>query len=163
MTLRVFFRAAVMLMIGGCATQDGAEATADKADETILGTAACFYQRQVSDFRALDRSNLIVYAPTKSNAYQVIISPPSMSLRSADAIAFKSRSSRVCGYAGERVLLDGRGSGREFSIVSVYRLDEMAHDALLAQYGIGKPDMEPEETTGAEIERDIQTDNDAEK
>jgi len=148
--------------MGGCATKDGAEVAGEKAEEKVVGTAACFYQRTVSNFRALDRSTLIVYAPTRSNAYQVVISPPTTSLRSADAIAFKSRSNRICGYAGERILLDDAGMGREFAIVSVYRLDATTLDALLAQYGIGKPDMEPETTEGAEIEREIETDEQAE-
>lgn len=155
----------LLLAVTGCATRESADPAAEGADEKLAGAPACFYRRQVSDFRPLDRSNLVVYAPTRSNAYHVQISPPSTSLRWADAIAFKSRSSRICGYAGERVLLDGSATAREFSVVSVHRLDETAYDSLLARYGIGEAavELEPAETTGAEIEREFDADDQPEE
>jgi hypothetical protein len=150
----------MIIALTGCATRDEAAVETAAEDERVTGTPACFYRRQVSDFRALDRANLIVYAPTKSNAYHVRISPPTTSLKWADTIAFQSRSGRICGYAGERLLLDGAGAARGFSVAGVYRLDETTHDELLVQYGLGKgaTGLEPAETAGAEIERDIESD-----
>ena len=148
----------VSLLLIGCATNIGADQSEDRADEEATGVAGCFYRRQVADFRPLARGNMIVYAPTKSHAFHVRISPPSTSLRWAESIAFRSRHSRICGYAGDRILIDNGGSAQYYSVVSVYRLDELAHESLLAQYGKGVPGagLEPEETTGAEIERDIE-------
>lgn len=153
-----------MLLASGCTTGGSREASQREASREPAGKSACFYRRQVSDFRVLDRTNLIVYAPSKSNAYQVRISPPSTELKFANAIAFSSRSNRICGYAGDRIILGSGSSPREYSVSGVYRLDEVGLQRLLEQHGIGKPGqpLEPEETEGAEIERDIDPEDDSE-
>ena len=120
---------------------------------------ACFSARQVSDFRVLDRSSLIVYAPSRNNAYHVRISPPSIELRNANALGFSSRNSRICGYAGEALRLD-RNDRFSYSIVSVRRLDEVALQGLLDTSGEGTVPA-PEDAEGAEIERDIDDDTDS--
>ena len=146
-----------VILAGGCTAGGSAGDSQRAASREPAGTSACFYRRQVSDFRVLDRSTLIVYAPSKSHAYQVRISPPSTEIKFADAIAFSSRSNRICGYAGDRIIVGSGSSPREYSVSGVYRLDEVGLQRLLEQYGIGKPGdpLEPEETEGAEIERDI--------
>lgn len=146
-----------VILAGGCTVGTSREDSQRAAAREPAGTSACFYRRQVSDFRVLDRSNLIVYAPSKSNAYQVQISPSSTELKFADAIAFSSRRNRICGYAGDRLIIGSGPSPREYSVSGVYRLDEVGLQRLLELHGIGKPGepLEPEETEGAEIERDI--------
>ena len=131
----------------------------DGDDESALvdGAQACFYTRQASDFRALDRSNLIVYAPNRSWPYRVRISPPSNDLRSAETLAFSGRSNRICGHAGESVLIGRSGTGRQHSIIDVSRLDEDELQALLEQYdrGNGAKIVEPEIPDGSEFEREL--------
>jgi hypothetical protein len=105
----------------------------------------------------LDPSNLIVYAPSRQTAYHVQISPPASGLRWVDSLAFVGRSSRICGYAGEQLLIPaGRGTER-FSIVGVSRLDQAGLDALLT--AAGRPagaGAEPEPAAGDEINRDLE-------
>jgi len=91
----------------------------------------CFYNRSVSSWTVLDRTRLIVYEGSKRRAFLVEISPPSFSLRSASEIAFVSNNSRVCGRAGERVLIDDSPSSGSF-IVAITRLDEARRDQFLA-------------------------------
>ncbi len=162
---RVVVMTLVAATLAACAAGGGAGDTQPQVSREPAGTSACFYRRQVSDFRALDRSNLIVYAPSKSNAYQVQISPPSTDLRFANAIAFSSRSSRICGYAGERIILGSGPSPREYSVIGVYRLDDVGLQRLLETYGIGQAaePLEPEETEGAEIERDLDSAEDTDE
>ena len=123
----------------------------------VAGRPTCFQARQVSDFRPLDRSSLIVYAPSRNNAYHVRISPPSIELRSANAIGFVSRSNRICGYAGDSLRID-RNDRFRYSVVSVRRLDDVALEALLGAGGGDEADTGPQDTAGAEIERDIDDD-----
>ena len=95
--------------------------------------ADCFYKRAANNWTVLDRTRFIVYESGKRRPFLVEISPPSFELRSAQTIAFVSNNSRVCGHAGERVIV-GRGRGHEqrFQIVSIVRLDEARRDELLA-------------------------------
>jgi hypothetical protein len=95
------------------------------------GSDGCFFVRDVQDFRALDQSNLIVYAPTKAQPYHVRINPPAPELRSADRIAFTSRNSRICGYAGDALIIDSAGSPRRNSVLAVSRLDAAGLQRLL--------------------------------
>ena len=139
----------------GCAG-NSVEPDAPEA-EIVSGQAACFRIDQVTGFRALDRSNLIVYAPTRSSAYHVQIRPPAREINFADRIAFDTRTTRICGYAGESVIFDSGGMGRHYFVTSVRRVDAEDIRSLADQFS-GDIEVEPSDDSGAEIERDIDED-----
>jgi len=145
----------------GCAPSTEGSRAGSLPSPADTGTAACFYAGQVSDFTVLDRSNLIVYAPSKQSAYHVRISPPAIGLRSADRLSFGRSDARICGYAGERLIVpDGRG-GERYSIVGVARLTQAGLEALLfaagRSAGPGPADAaEPEPAGGADIQRELE-------
>jgi hypothetical protein len=115
--------------------------------------AACFYPRQVLNFRVLDRSNLIVYAPNDRNAYHVQVSPPSTDLRFADSLAFIPSNERICGYAGERMIIGSSTAGPVAAIIAVSRLSPESLESLRADSaGAATPAVEPMPGPGAEIE-----------
>lgn len=152
--MRRFAAPAVLLILasGGCAapTEEG-ETT--PAEPSLRGKNACFYRRQVQDFDTLGRDTLVVYAPSRRNAYLVKISPPSAQLRFADAIAFESRAPQICGRAGERLRV-GTGALNLYSVMDVRRLPEDQLADILDSYGQGEggDDIQPETSTEAEIE-----------
>jgi hypothetical protein len=135
------------------------EGTNEGMDEVQGGESkqACFYARDASNFDVLDRSNFVVYAPTKSHAFHVRIAPPASELRFANGLAFEGRSNRICGYAGETVAFGGSGMGRRYSITNVRRLDAAALEYLLDTYpsGDSKKLPEPKDSEGADVERDL--------
>jgi hypothetical protein len=133
--------------------------TQTDADELAFasGSQACFRPSQVTGFRALDRTNLIVYAPTKSSAYHVRIRPPARQLMFANAIAFDARGSRICGHAGEGIAFESSDMPRKYFVTDVYQLDAEAAQNLIDQFG-EELTIEPQNTSGAEIERDIEHD-----
>ena len=59
----------------------------------------------IRDYRVLDRSNLIVYGRPKSRSYLLKISPQNLDNISLDMISFKSWSGRVCGFAGDELII----------------------------------------------------------
>lgn len=123
-----------------------------------FGTPDCFLRRAASDFQVLDDRNVIVFAPGRADAYHVQVSLPLTDLRFADTLAFESRSSRICGYAGDELVVASTGSSlRRASVTGVYRLEPAALDGLLARFGRGRPAAKPEPRAGegAEIERDV--------
>lgn len=138
----------LVLTVGACTGADQARQPSG-VDAPPIGQSACFYGRQVQGFRVLDRSSLIVFAPTQRHAYRVEISPPTAELRFVDTIGFESSSSQVCGRAGDRLLL-GTSSIHRYPVIDVQRLTA----AQLEAHG---PDgeasgLEPEPGIEADIE-----------
>jgi hypothetical protein len=128
-----------------------------------FGTAGCFLRRLVQDFEVLDDRNLIVFAPGRSDAYHVQVSPPDEQLRFTQLLAFESRDSRVCGYAGDSLTIaDGAAGPRRLSVIGSYRLDPAALQGLEARFGIASAPAsgpgQPQPGGGAEIERDLGSD-----
>ena len=76
----------------------------------------------LSNWDALNREYLIVYAPSKNRPFLVQIAPPSVELRNAITLGFGGRD-RICGKAGEHLQI-GAGMGRRYSIMDVKRLDK---------------------------------------
>jgi hypothetical protein len=139
----------------GCASN---RADTDKdAAPLASGQEACFQATQVTGFRPLDRSNLIVYAPTKSRAYHVRIRPPARELSFTSRIAFDGQGTRICGHAGDGVIFDTDSMARKYFVTAVYRLDAEGAQSLIDEYSeeliIDSPD-----DPGAEIDRDIEDD-----
>ena len=151
----------LVLPLGACLTQkaatQGAKRPAVHGGE--FGEAACFRRRAAEDFRVLDDRNLIVFAPGRKEAYHVQTGPPGTGLRLASRLAFDSRSSMVCGYAGDSLLVEAPGGGFDrMPITGVYWLDEMALSGLEARFSGehgGSHSSQPQEGLGAEIERRI--------
>ncbi len=152
---------ALALVLSACtAGQTGRETPSRPTVQAgEFGTADCFLRRTVQDFEVLDDRNLIVFAPGKSEAYHIQVSMPATELRFASVLAFESRSSRICGYAGDSLLIGDAGPGlRRLPVAGVYRLDEVALEGLQARFGRGAGragSQAPQPGGGATIERDL--------
>jgi hypothetical protein len=145
---------AVCLLAGCSATNDEtASAKEPIPPPSATGTSACFYPRQVQNFVALDRSNLIVFAPNAANAYHVRITPPSTQLEFAEGLAFLPPSGRVCGYAGERLIVGIGPAAERVAVIDVSRLAPGGLEALQAgRTGATAPAARPQPGPGADIE-----------
>jgi hypothetical protein len=141
---------AVACPAGVCSAE---ESEADEDTAALAARRGCFYTREAQDFQVLDRSTLIVYAPTRRSPYLVRISPPASALRVSDALLFDSRSNRICGRAGDSLTL-ASDSRRRYSIVDVRRLEPGQLDRIVggaAPAGAGGT-LEPSPDTAADIE-----------
>jgi hypothetical protein len=147
MTARLSAVVALALLLPACAS----DTARDAPDDEMAGTPGCFNIRDVQNFRVIDRSRLIVFAPNDSRAFQVRISPPSSELRGAPGIAFESRSGRICGRAGESIYFDGPG-GTRYSVTDVRRLDQAPPKLPSGGDGPEAAGLEPEPESAAEIE-----------
>ncbi len=116
--------------------------------------AGCFYARDVSNWVEVNRTQLIIYAPSKSRAYLLTIAPPSTSLRFNSTIAFAGHD-RICGRPGERLVL-GSGLDRRHMVMDVRRLDKDTLAAYDATREARDKDVKPAESPGAEVETDIE-------
>jgi hypothetical protein len=150
-------------LVPACGSQEsGTRTPRPSVKPGEFGTAGCFFRRQAQDFQVLDDRNLIVYAPGKSNAYHVQISPPAPELRFTNALAFESRNTQICGYAGDDLLLADGPASRQYSITGVWRLDEAALQGLKARFNLDTTPAQPEAqpVEGAEIERELGSNGD---
>jgi len=158
MVMRAAWLGVAVLMLAACAGKQMETNSDDNEASGQSGQRACFRPGQVSGFKTLDRTNLIVYAPSKSSAYHVRISPPARELRYANTIAFDSGETRICGYAGEGVFFESGGMARKYFVTDVYQLDAEAAQNLITELS-GEVEIEPQNTLEAEIERDIEQGN----
>ena len=132
---------------------------------TMMEGSSCFNSRDIEDYMVLDRSNLIVYGRPSSRAYHIEISPPATSIRGSDMISFASWSGRICGFAGDDLLIPNSIYNERHSIISVKRLDETAQYNLLIRFGKAEPviEVQPEDDSSPEIKRELGEDEDQDK
>ena len=132
---------------------------------TVMEGSSCFNQRDISEYTVLDRGNLIVYGRPRSRSYHIQISPPTSSIRGSDSIGFKSLSGRICGFAGDKLIIPNSIFQESYSIITVKQLNETAHNNLLVRFGKAAPieQVEPEKDASPEIQRELSEDENQEK
>ena len=147
------------IFAAGCAADAGKEEQETQGiDELKIDTegmqSGCFYTREVNNWEAVNRTQLIVYAPNDRRAFLVTVAPPSSSLRFASELGFGGRD-RICGRTGERIFVPS-GIDRSYAILDVRRLDEAALTSYRENLRASKDTrVEPRESPGAEVEEDI--------
>lgn len=146
------------LLLTSCATAEGEGASASRPGRIArfphnLANADCFFQNRIDNFEVLNETNLLVF-DGRRRVYHVEISPPSMDLRHAYGIQFRSSTGRVCGNPGERLQISGGAFGAfPLSVIGVYRLDAVTQTAVRAHFGqaVAQPPL-PEDEDAAAIE-----------
>ena len=151
----------LLLFINGCASQTDNNNNELEDDMKLSNRSSCFNTMNIRDYRVLDRSNLIVYGHPRSRSYLLKISPPNLDKISLDMISFKSFSGRVCGFAGDELIIPDSLFEQRYSIISVTQLDEAEHYNLMVQYGKAEPlqEIEPEASSSPEITRELTKEN----
>src|SRR5262245_53079553 len=66
----------------------------------------CVFARTIHDFKVLDRDKMIIWAPTRNQAYLVELSMPMPELKFANTIAVVDRNhdGMLCGYGMDRIV-----------------------------------------------------------
>ena len=84
-----------------------------------------------------------------------------MDLGGSDMISFRSWTGRVCGYAGDELIIPNDVFQPRYSIVSVEELDETGLYNLMVQFGKAEPleEIEPEVTGEPEISRELDSED----
>lgn len=112
-------------------------------------TRECIFFRTLHDWKPLNRYNLIVWAPSRKHPYHLQLDRPCRNLRFAHTIGFTSNDGRLCGYAGDSILVtSGGGLPDRCPIGSITKLDEGGLARLLAQ-GRGRTLREKREAEAA--------------
>ena len=112
-------------------------------------TGQCIFFRTLYDWKPLNRYNLMVWAPSRRHPYHLQLERPCHNLRFAHTIGFTSNDGRLCGFAGDSVLVtSGGGIPDRCPIGSITKLSEEGLARLLAQ-GRGRTLREKREAEAA--------------
>ena len=155
---RVPVAALGLILAAGCATttEDGRSRSAPSVRAGEFGTPDCFWNSPALNFETLDSRNLIVFASGRRDAYHVQVGLSSAGLRMSSQLGFVSGGSRICGYAGDALLLSEGFSSRSerLPILGVYRLDDAALAGLRSRFGRAPPaeKIEPQPGPGPAIQ-----------
>jgi hypothetical protein len=98
----------------------------------------CVFFRSISDWRALDPTHMVIWAPGKRSPYLVTLSFPLSDIKWAHRLAFidGNRDGSLCSYGRDAVVVpDGFTSWRS-SIRGISKLDDEGVAALEAQYEV---------------------------
>ena len=94
------------------------------------GTLDCIFFRSIYDWRAIDRYNLVIWAPNRRSPYHVELDRPCDGLRFTDTIAFSSNlDGRLCAFGGDAVVVDHD----RCPIGAITKLSQEQLDYLLSQ------------------------------
>lgn len=128
----VFAAVLAALGLGAGASANAAATRASKND--------CVFTRSIYDFKALDRNNLVIWAPSRSKAYLVELSMPLPEIKFANRLAFVDRNhdGMLCGYGMDRIVVaDSSAAFRTPStILGMTRLDDAGIAQLEEKYDV---------------------------
>ena len=94
------------------------------------GNLQCIFFRSIYDWRAIDRYNLVIWAPNRRSPYHVELDRPCDGLRFTDTVAFSSNmDGRLCAFGGDAVVVDHD----RCPIGAITKLTQEQLDYLLSQ------------------------------
>lgn len=133
-----------------------ATAHAAAANSTArAGKNDCVFVRSIYDFKALDRNNLVIWAPSRSKAYLVELAMPLPELRFANRLALVDRNhdGMLCGYGMDRIVVADSSFAMPSTILGMTRLDDAGIAQLEEKYDVRltrkKADKTAQETAGS--------------
>ena len=98
------------------------------------GANQCIFFRRLYDWKPLNDSNLIVWAPSRNNPYLIQLVRRCSALRFTLSLGFYSRDSNLCPLGGDAVIVDGGGGRAErCAIGGITKLTEESLQSLLDQ------------------------------
>lgn len=132
-SIRLIVSAGALCVLAACAT------TSENQGSAFSNFNDCIFARSISDWRPLDRRNLIVFAGRR-NPYHVQLSRQSMRLSFQQQLGFYDRDGRICPFGGDAVVIDGAIPER-ITISSIRRLSGEQLTEVYMQFGIERPEI----------------------
>jgi Family of unknown function (DUF6491) len=113
-------------------------ANATSATQPKKDGNACIFISSVGQYRALDRNNVVIWAPGRRDAYLVELTMPLFALQSSFQLAMidNDRDGRLCGYGFDRIGVRDFGHPESSSIKRMSKLDDAGIVALEEKYAV---------------------------
>ena len=125
--------ALTIALLASIGTAGATSATTPKKDGND-----CVFIRSVGQYRVLDRSNVVIWAPGRRDAYLLELSMPLFGLKSAMQVAMIDRDhdGRLCGFNMDRIGVRDFGTPETSSIRSMSKLGDEDIVQLEEKYGV---------------------------
>ena len=126
------------LVAAGIDLGAGASAHATTNSTARASKNECVFTRSIYDFKALDRNNLVIWAPSRSKAYLVELSMPLPELKFANRLALVDRNhdGMLCGYGMDRIVVADSSFAHPATIMGMTRLDAAGLAQLEEKYDV---------------------------
>ena len=123
----------VLAALAACASAHATTTSESRADKD-----ACLFVRSIHDFRPLDRTNLIIWAPGRRDAYLVELGFPLPELKFAHRLAVVDRNhdGMLCGFGMDRIVVPDSFGNQHATIRSMTRLDDAGLAELETKYNV---------------------------
>jgi hypothetical protein len=124
-----------LLMLAALAACANVQAS---TNESRADKDACLFVRSIHDFRALDRTNLIIWAPGRRDAYLVELGFPLPELKFAHRLAVVDRNhdGMLCGFGMDRIVVPDTFGNTPATVRSMTRLDDAGLAELETKYNV---------------------------
>jgi len=146
----------VYIFVAASLTAAACTATTPAKQETAIRGSDCVFFRSVYDWTVLDDHNMVIWAPSHRDAYQIYMLTPLVGLDFNFKLGFVDRDhdGQLCGFSRDEIIVPDRGFPQRSTITAMKRLDAEAIVKLEEQYKVkltrdtkkAKP-QEPERTT----------------
>ena len=93
----------------------------------------CIFFRTLYDWRPLNRTHLIVWAPSRRQAYLLQLDRPCWGLRFTNNLGFYSRDSSLCSYGGDAIIVDDGVGNERCTIGAITKLTDESLESILDQ------------------------------
>ena len=129
----IFFGAVIAIAASACAT----EKSAKQSPPPIRGSDCVFF-RTLYDWQVLDDHNMVIWAPSRREAYQVYFMTPLTGLSFNIKLAFvdKDHDGRLCGFSRDEIVAPDPGFPQRATITAMKHLDADGIAKLEAQYNV---------------------------
>jgi hypothetical protein len=105
----------------------------DRPGRITGGRKECIFFRTLYDWRPLNNTHLIVWAPSRRQPYHIQLDRPCWGLRFAQSLGFYSRDFSLCAYGGDAIIVNDGIVPERCSISAITKLSEEALKSLLDQ------------------------------
>jgi hypothetical protein len=109
----------------------------------------CVFISTVGQYRVLDRSNVVIWAPGRRNAYLLELSMPLFGLKSSMQVAMIDRDhdGRLCGFSMDKIAVRDFGQPEAASIRRMNKLGDEDIVQLEEKYGVQLKSKKAEKKT----------------
>ena len=154
----------VLLLCGGLAVAQDDEG----GDDWPKPTGDCVRIDLIRDFQVLDTKNLIIWAPSRRHPYHLKLFNQCFGLRNAEGVIFEGTLGRLCGGAGDYLVIQDEliSRRRTFTpmdrcgIGSVRKLNDETLFELRVEHGkVPPPPPQPEESLEVSDPEEVESDD----
>jgi hypothetical protein len=128
----------VLLLLAVICGTTACAATAPKDQTPPLRGSDCVFFRSLYDWQVLDDHNMVIWAPSRKDAYHVYFMTPLVGLNFSIKLAFvdKDHDGRLCGFSRDEIVVPDRAFPQRTTITAMKHLDADGIAKLEEQYKV---------------------------